>query len=137
MLQYPNPGVPTKENTMPFNHTGTLDAAVVARLIEVGLANTNPAGIVNYGEVEKVVPVNYNRGWLIVRYAWLERNQPELLLDMSTELATRKANQDRITAELTAEAKKASGEEADRLANVALNARFDADRHYVGAIAAE
>lgn len=76
--------------------TSNQDPEAVTRLITVGMELMTPAGVLSWSKVEDALPadsIGYARGWLIVRRAYLEANQPELLVDVAgmTEAARAKA----------------------------------------------
>ncbi len=63
--------------------TEKCDAAQAEKLIEAGLPLMEGDGKVPWAKVEEAAgeSVGYSRGWLVVRWEYLNRNQPGLLVD--------------------------------------------------------
>lgn len=94
------------------DHTSAED---IQKLIEIGLPLMSDSGKVAWSKIEEATGINYSRGWLIVRRAYLEANLPNLIID--TVGLVSKATQAAI--------------EADRLGE------FSADRDVIADLATE
>lgn len=73
------PDIPT---TSPFatEHTNSED---VKALIAEGLEHMKPNGVIEWSELD--TEIGYSRGWLIVRRAWFEVNNPSALVQLPTD----------------------------------------------------
>ena len=59
----------------------------VRTLIKLGLELAGSTGTVAQSQLDGKTSIKYNRGWLIVRRAWLEVNAPELLVEVPAQRA--------------------------------------------------
>ena len=73
--------------------TSKCTAEDAAKIIKAALALTPESGLIPWPKVEAAAgtSVGYNRGWLIVRYAWLAKFQPNLLVDSDALVAAERA----------------------------------------------
>lgn len=107
----------------------------IQQLIKLGVPKMSADGKVrDYPAIEEATGVNYNRGWLIIRRAWLEKHEPDKLVNMTTLIQGRQKAQEEVHANLLKQAKLAKGTEATRLEKAAENARYDFYRHGAGPI---
>lgn len=116
------------------NLTGTLDAETVTAVISAGLPNMQADGRVrDYKAIEEATGVNYNRGWLLVRQAWLAMNQPQVLVDLKPLAAEAAAHQAKAEQDLLRQAAKAKNDkDAEHFQRLAATAAYDFARHVVG-----
>lgn len=63
--------------------TKSADAESAQTLLEAALPLMAADGRIPWSKVEAVTGIKYSRGWLIVRRAWLEANNPEALVDLN------------------------------------------------------
>lgn len=70
----------TKQYVNPFI-TEKATAEEVEALLKVALPLMGESGRIPWAQVEAATGIGYSRGWLIVRYAYLAKNAPALLVD--------------------------------------------------------
>lgn len=66
--------------TSIFATKGT-DSEEIGKLLEVGLPLMAETGKVAWAKIEALTGIGYSRGWLILRRAYIEAYQPQLLID--------------------------------------------------------
>lgn len=116
---------------------GTVEPDAARQVISMGvpLVAIQPNGsakVVGYPTIEAATGINYNRGWLLIRQAWLNINDPAKLVDLTKAIKPAKAAQVEACKLLDAEiAACKDSAKAERLQAIRQNAEFNMDRHVV------
>lgn len=117
------------------NLVGTLEAADIAKVITMGVPAMVQKGdkwvVHNYQAIDDATGVNYNRGWLLVRRAFLLINDPGSLVDLQAAVPAAVKAQAAVVAKLEAEIKAAPASKVDHLRAVQAMAQYDFKRHVV------
>ena len=71
-------------NVFTTNNMTTEDVEI---LVATALPLMDATGKIPWAQVESVTGIGYSRGWLIVRRAYMEANQPKLLVDTGKLIA--------------------------------------------------
>lgn len=116
------------------NLTGKLDSDTVQAVIQAGFPlMTSDGRVRDYPSVEAATEVNYNRGWLLIRRAFLLVNSPGVLIDLGPLAKEAEAAQAKAVALLEAEIKAAKSDaQVNKLRAIQEQARYDFGRHVVG-----